>query len=150
MGALAHRLNQVLPQGIRPLGIQQTEADRPARLRQVVGLPAAANDTPGRARFTTGIAFGVWGLADEDVERLTCLAGELTDHVAAWTVSERVLVVSDYADGRATISVIALQGYARGDLDPRGLSHVEVLDETGTVQYGMGPSAYVQVRVMRP
>ncbi|MFD5372558.1 hypothetical protein [Streptomyces sp. NPDC127103] len=150
MGALAHRLAWVPPQGIRPSYVQQAEATRPARLRQVVALPAAADDTSSRAGFTTGIAFGVWGLAAEDVERLTHLAGELADHVAASTVSERLLVVCDHAAGRATISVIALQGYARKSLDPRGLAHVEARDETGAVQHGMGPGAYVQVQAVRP
>ncbi|MFI9213946.1 hypothetical protein ACIGW7_38180 [Streptomyces sp. NPDC053253] len=148
MSALSRRLTWVPPEGIRLPGGTQVPADA-ARLRQALHFPADGRSTPRRVGFTTGVAFGTWGLAAEDVERLTLLARELTEHITAQAVSDRVIVVSDYADGHATITVIALQGYACGDLDPCGLTHVETHDETGAAQHGMGPSAYVRVRAVR-
>ncbi|MFF0430299.1 hypothetical protein ACFYUJ_38805 [Streptomyces sp. NPDC004520] len=148
MSALSLSLTWVPPEGIHPPG--SLPAPAVADHRQVLAFPAAGHDTPERAAFTAGVAFGLWGLAAEDVARLTLLARELTAHVTARTASEHVIVISDYAAGDATLTVIALQGHARGPLTPRELPHVEPHDETGVVQDVMGPSASVRVRAVRP
>ncbi|MGW9439595.1 hypothetical protein [Streptomyces sp. NPDC055607] len=123
--------------------------------RQVCGFPAAASDTPHRAGFTAGIAYGLWGLAPRDVERLTLITRELTEHAAARTLSERLLVVADYTvEDRsadvATVSVIALgvPGWESLDLDE--LHHVRPGDLTGAADHAMGPALFVRVEAMRP
>ncbi|MFF5491516.1 hypothetical protein [Streptomyces virginiae] len=144
------RLYTVPPAG-RSVLAERAAARRADRgPRQVRALPAHDAETPGRAGFTCGIALGVWGVPGEQAEQLAQVAGELTAYVVREVRCERVIVVTAYRHGCATISVIALHGRARRALDPGQLPYVRAAaTETGVIpNSAMGPCVYARTWAM--
>ncbi|MEU8623127.1 hypothetical protein [Streptomyces sp. NPDC048623] len=139
-------MGSILPRSAVPLALGADQATEPER-RQVKGYPAAEPHTPSKVAFSTGVAYGVWGVHMSDVGRLSLLAQELAAHVAERTLSDSLLVVAEYDAGFATVYVIALGGTVRRPLDPGSLRHVRETDTAGVALFEVGLAAYVRVGV---
>ncbi|MFE3557314.1 hypothetical protein ACFXKW_20965 [Streptomyces sp. NPDC059193] len=132
---------------VPPVGLSL--AERAEARRQAAGqrttwsFPGYDADTPGRAAFNAGIAYGVWGAGDYLAGVLAELAGHLTTHAMHVIHAPQYGVTAMLTHCEATISVLALRGRAVDVIDPgihRGIQ--DLAHSWGSLQLAAGPAVY--------
>lgn len=111
------RLYYVPPAG---LGLAERAQARRQTCGQRVTRPYHGydEDTPERAGFNAGMAYGVWGVGAKTADTLASLTYHLTAHAMRVVRTHRYIVTAALVGTQATVSVLALDGRIVADIDP--------------------------------
>ncbi|MHC3394689.1 hypothetical protein ACLQ2E_35310 [Streptomyces lavendulocolor] len=137
---------------VDPAGL--TLAERAQARQEATGLratwpfPGYDEDSPERAGFNVGLAYGMWAVDPSEADALGSLAYHLARHTMRVINSHRYIVTAALVGERATISVLALAGRTVGVTDPGSSPEVCRLAETwGALPLGAGPCLYAAATV---
>lgn len=108
-------------------------------------------ETPDRAGFAAGVAYGIWGVRPDEAEALGQLAGHLTAHTMRVLPARRYIVTALQVGDGATIGVLALAGRPAGLIDPGTHTGVRRLaDSWGALPLAAGPCLFATARLAPP
>ncbi|MEU0670900.1 hypothetical protein ABZ508_34255 [Streptomyces lavendulocolor] len=141
------RLYHVAPGGL-PVDERAQARQEATELRATWPFPGYDEDSPGRAGFNVGLAYGLWAVDPLQADTLASLAYHLTRHTMSVIRTHRYIVTAALVEDRATVSVLALSGRTVEETDPGTNAEVRRLAEKwGGVTLAAGPCLYAAATV---